>query len=411
VYALFRHVSSRSSAVYCSIATTSLLALAYYATCFVTSNDTLDLRIYLESAERLRSGQSLYDVRFSFPERATDFELQYLYPPALAALLAPFLSLPRQLIIVLWQIGLVAAIAASASFIARIINTANPPAVKQLSPWSLLPLIAFWPPTLDGILWGQVNGYILLLLTYATYSALRKNERAAGLSLGLAAALKGTPIVLAIPLLIHRRWRALGYCLTGGIAAHLPLLLYPDGLQAIPEFLRTTNEIARGNVVNDPYYDYSLRRVMLMLFEAPAQFLSLISLGLLVLFLLDTARQQRSHANTHQACDRLCALQMLGAIPVMMMISPLLWFHHLVWLLPVLLVAATNTPSTFMRKASWCCYLALAPVLYIHVFIRHFTNLSELLIKPLPFLIIAGSYLLLRDVACSNVACSKATSR
>jgi alpha-1,2-mannosyltransferase len=422
VHALFRHFIHRFSAISCLIPTLSLLALTYYATLFVTSDDTLDLRIYLDSAERLRSGHSLYNVRFSFPERAADFELQYLYPPALAALLAPFSLLPRQLVIVLWQLGLVAAVAASASLLVRLITVTNTAAAKQPYRWALFPLIAFWPPTLDGILWGQVNGYILLLLTYAAYSALRKNELATGLSLGLAAALKGTPIVLAIPLLIHRRWLALGSCLIGGIAAHLPLLLYPNGLQAIYEFLRTTGEIAAGDVVNDPYYDYSFRRIVSMFIELAPQTLSLISLGLLALFVIDTLRGKGSCAAQQGASERLCALQMVGAIPIMMMISPLLWFHHLVWLFPVLIIAAARAPSAAVRRSAWCCYLALAPLLYVHVYIRHFTDLNELIIKPLPVLLTAMSYLLLRSGLvgalpgcsspnCSTPSCSKATPR
>lgn len=57
--------------------------LSYYATTYVTKDDLIDLKIYLYSAERLSRGESIYNVRYAFPLRATDFELQYLYPQPL----------------------------------------------------------------------------------------------------------------------------------------------------------------------------------------------------------------------------------------------------------------------------------------------------------------------------------------
>ncbi len=372
----------------------SLLALIFYAAIFVTSSDTLDLQIYLDSAERLRHGQSLYEVRYSFPERASDFELQYLYPPALAALLAPVSFIPRPTLILLWQLGLVAALTASAVILSRLVCSTIPNAAQRLSPLIVFPFLAFWPPTLDGILWGQVNGYILLLLVGAAYSATCRDDRASGIAVGLAAALKGTPIVLAIPLLVHRRWRALAWCVGAGIAAHLPLLAYQNGLHAIPEFIATTREIASGHVVNDPNYDYSLRRVVSMFMEASPSLLSACSLGMMLLFLLVTALQQRNSTSLSRESDTLCGLQMVSAIPVMMLISPLVWFHHLVWLFPVFLITKACSASAIIRCVAVGSYILLTPLLYVHVFIRHFTDLGEWIIKPVPILITALSYVL-----------------
>ncbi len=373
----------------------SLCAILYYAVCFVNSADTLDLQIYLDSAQRLRNGDSLYEVRYSFAERGSDFELQYLYPPALAALLASLSFIPRPTLILLWQLGLVAALVGSAVILARIIKRTAAGRGRYLSSLVLFPLLAFWPPTLDGILWGQVNAYILFLLVSAAYFAVIRKDVAAGISVGLAAALKGTPLILIIPLIVHRRWRSVGSCVVALIAAHLPLLAFPSGLKPIQEFLTTTREITSGHVVNDPNYDYSLRRVVSLFADAPATVLSGLSVVVVLIYLFMTVRGKRECSSSNGSCDVLCGMQMLSAIPIMILASPLVWFHHLIWLFPVLVLIQQSSTNRVIRLAALGSYLLLAPLLYVHVYIRHFTSLPELLVKPMPLLITCLSYALI----------------
>lgn len=98
----------------------------------------------------------------------------------------------------------------------------------------------------------------------------KRRDRLAGLSLGLAIALKATPAILIVPFIVNKRWRALFYCCLGALAAHLPLMLYPNGLATIQSFLSTVGEIAAGQVVKDPFYDYSLRHFAPFFIDAPA---------------------------------------------------------------------------------------------------------------------------------------------
>lgn len=373
----------------------SLLALTYYATCFISSEDTHDLQIYLDSALRLRNGDSLYQVQHRSSEQMGVFKLDYLYPPALAALIAPFTFLPRPTIVALWQFGLVIALVVSAWALARFLRVTRPDADSPFNSVTVFMLLALWPPTLDGISWGQVNGYILVLLVLAAYYAAKRNDASSGIAVGIAAALKGTPIILAIPLLVHGRWRALLYCLGAGVVAHLPLLLYPNGIQAIPEFVAASKLITAGDLVNDPSNDYSLRRLVLLLTELPVFFSSVLSVCIIGIFALVTAWQRRLHSQGASEIAGLCGLQMVSAIPVMMLASPLVWSHHLVWLFPVLLVLKTRTAWSLATWFSVVSYLVLAALLYVHVFIRYYTSYSELFLKPVPIVIICLSYLLL----------------
>jgi hypothetical protein len=369
--------------------TLALLALGfvgYFALFYIEPSDAKDLRIYFDTAERLRQGLPLYDARYSFADRGSDFELQYLYPPALAALLAPLVPLSADVVFLIWQAGIVASLVAAALMLARFIRTLNP--VKPSPEASLLfLLLALWPPTLDGILWGQVNAYILVLLIGVVYATARSALRSAGFLLGIAIAIKATPAILVIPLLVNKQWRALLWTALGIMTAHLPLCLYPHGLQAVPDFIRTTGEIAVGDVVNDPFYDYSLRRVVTFFVDVPSVVFTGLAAVVSVAYLAVVAAYVRASLNSNDHAGPLRGLELLLGIPVMIIISPLVWNHHLIWLFPVLMTLIFAASSTTTALCGRLMYVGLAPLLYVHVFIRNNLHYGESLVKPLPLLV------------------------
>ncbi len=379
----------------CVVALCSLVALTYYATCFITGNDTADLKIYLDSAVRLRNGESLYQVQYLSSSPPSSFKLDYLYPPALAALLASVSSLPRQLLILLWQVGLVVASIVSASALAKLLRVAKIDVGSRFNGSVVFILLAMWPPALDGMSWGQINSYVLVLLVLAAYFTTQRFDALAGCAVGIAAALKGTPILLSIPLLINRRWRALGYCVVAGVAMHLPLMFHPNGMRTVPEFIAVSKLIAAGDVVNDTSNDYSLRRILTVWMGAPSAVATGLSLSLLVLFAIVSVRQRQKLFSCTEASRCLCGLQMVSAIPLMIAVSPLVWFHHLVWLFPVLLIIRARSVSALATCFSTVSYLMLCALLYVQVFVRYRTSCSEWLFKPIPIFITLISYLLL----------------
>ena len=380
--------------------------LSYYATSYVTEDDLIDLKIYLYSAERLSRGESIYNVRYAFPLRATDFELQYLYPPALAALLAPLVSIPTliptliptPIIIFVWQCGSIIALALTAYMLAQLLSGYVGTRRSPTNSYVLFLLLALWPPTLYGIAWGQVNAFILALLVGAAFFTSKRRDRLAGLSLGLAIALKATPAILIVPFIVNKRWRALFYCCLGALAAHLPLMLYPNGLATIQSFLSTVGEIAAGQVVKDPFYDYSLRHFAPFFVDAPATLFLVFSLSLITAYLVLLFRMSRIPVNgapQSLSHDLLCAFQLLSGIPIMIITSPLVWFHHLVWLFPPLAAVMFLCKTAFIRGSGRLIYIILAPLLYVHVFIRYWEQPGEWIIKTLPLLLSVMTFFLL----------------
>ena len=380
--------------------------LSYYATTYVTEDDLIDLKIYLYSAERLSRGESIYNVRYAFPLRATDFELQYLYPPALAALLAPLVSISTTIItpiitpiiIFVWQCGSIIALALTAYMLAQLLSGYVGTRRSPANSYVLFLLLALWPPTLYGIAWGQVNAFILALLVGAAFFTSKRRDRLAGLSLGLAIALKATPAILIVPFIVNKRWRALFYCCLGALAAHLPLMLYPNGLATIQSFLSTVGKIAAGQVVKDPFYDYSLRHFAPFFVDAPATLFLVFSLSLITAYLVLLFRMSRRSVNgapQSLSRDLLCAFQLLSGIPIMIITSPLVWFHHLVWLFPPLAAVMFLGKTAFIRGSGRLIYIILAPLLYVHVFIRHWEQPGEWIIKTLPLFLSVMTFFLL----------------
>lgn len=385
-------------------------ALGYYAVTFIDRTDTRDLSIYLDAAARLRAGEPLYDVRYTFAESGAEFELQYLYPPALAALLALALAvLSPDSLATLWQFGQPIAILISSFLIAQLVRTVQALRAPQIStrlsnatPSTavLFCALALWPPTLDGILWGQVNSYILLLLCTALCATACGSARIAGAALGIAAALKATPLLLALPLLLHRRVYSLVWAVLAGAAAHIPLLLYPLGITAIPDFINASAAISAGNVVNDPHYEYSIRRVLSLIWSPSVQWVTPLAACVLCVYgaallysrwVCRTAVSIPSGSNGTQRAAALCALEMTAGIGAMLLVSPLLWFHHLIWLFP--LVAMISAASTTRSKAIMgrLIYLTLAPLLYVHIAARNSFQMNDWVFKSLPVACICAS--------------------
>jgi hypothetical protein len=74
--------------------------------------------------------------------------------------------------------------------------------------WPYIPAAFCTGPMLLGIYVGNVSILTFALVAYA-YGALKSQQnRAAGIVLGLAAALKGFPIILIVALIAHRNWTA-----------------------------------------------------------------------------------------------------------------------------------------------------------------------------------------------------------
>lgn len=202
-------------------------------------------------------------------------------------------------------------------------------------------LFAVLEPVRDTVSFGQVN-LLLLALVYLDLRLLSKNHRWAGVGIGLAAAIKLTPAIFIGYLLLTKRWRAAAVASGTAVAATLfaALLAPTQSLIYWTDALWDTNRIGVMAYVSNQ----SLQGVLSRL-DPPTPggiFWLIASLAVLVVW---AHRARRAAA---EGDDRVgFALTGITAC----LISPITWVHHLVWLIPALIVLADSGRRHLYRAA------------------------------------------------------------
>ncbi|MET7946170.1 glycosyltransferase family 87 protein [Micromonospora sp. NPDC005324] len=256
----------------------------------------------------------------------------FTYPPFAALVMLPMAYLP-------WTAAIVVSVLASVVTTTVLIWWLVDPIARRAG-WTrwfalavALCLAAAFEPMRETVNFGQVNTLLLFLVAVDLLRLLPAGNRWAGVGIGLATAIKLTPGVFIVYLLVTGRWRA---ALTAsGTAAGVSLLaaaLFPDASREFwTEALWNTGRVGELAFVSNQ----SLRGVVARLDpEHPSTLLwLLLVLGTLALW------AWRSRAAV-AAGDEATGLALTGA--VMCLVSPVTWVHHLVWLLPALILLVDN---------------------------------------------------------------------
>lgn len=174
-----------------------------------------DLPVYLAGARRVLAGED--------PFGATSTRgWPYVYPPTFATLLIPLTPLRQRVAAGLWFALSAAALALGALGVRRSLGRDGPFAwrVDGLA----LALIAV--PTASALLRGQVGPLLLGLAGGALWALRARRDVLAGALLALATAIKLTPGLLLVGLVVARRWRAAAAA-AGALAVWLVLVPLP----------------------------------------------------------------------------------------------------------------------------------------------------------------------------------------
>ena len=150
------------------------------------------------------------------PAGPGDAVLNFIYPPWVPVAYAPLALLPWEAARVVWFALSAAAIVLALALFAR--ATARDPAEERDLALSVLSAAAFFFPVFYGLMTGQANGVLLLLL--AGSLLFYKNGRgfAAGLLLAPAALAKPFLALPALVFLARRAWGALAGFVAGAAA-------------------------------------------------------------------------------------------------------------------------------------------------------------------------------------------------
>jgi alpha-1,2-mannosyltransferase len=327
------------------LVTVPLLALVLFGLVVHTGGRHIDLEVYRLGVQAWLSGGDLYGP---LPETSAHIALPFIYPPFAALLMVPWalmswtaawvsllalstLSLGATLYVVarrMWPSGGPGA-ALSVASIAL-------PLALAVQPGKAIDFAATVPdprgpplglePVLQTIEFGQIN---LLLMALVVLDCLVERPRwPRGLLIGIAAAIKLTPAVFLLYLLLRRDVRAaVTTVVAGAVATLLGFLVAPaeswkfwldnpvSGVSGSPFFTNQTFEavLVRAGV------DGVAGRISWLLLSA-----ALLVLAVPVI--------RRAPA----------PLALVATAGVGLLVSPTSWSHHWVWVAPALLVAAAT---------------------------------------------------------------------
>jgi alpha-1,2-mannosyltransferase len=285
-----------------------------------TRNGYFDSKVYSGAVRYwFRDGGMVYDwLRPGTPYGFT-------YPPFAGLMMAPMAYLP---------FGAVVAIAVTATVLttALLVWWLAGPLIERLGrpAWFgfgvVVCLAIAFEPVRETITFGQVNTLLLALVAGDLLFGVAQGRRWAGAGIGLAVAIKLTPGVFILYLLITRRWRAAATA--SGTAAAATLLagaLFPDQSREFwTSALWDTNRVGVLSYLSNQSERGFLARLPLGTYEAKVWIVCVLAT------LAYWAWRVRREPD-----DIVGGLALTGLLGCL--ISPVTWIHHWVWVLPAII--------------------------------------------------------------------------
>jgi alpha-1,2-mannosyltransferase len=314
-----------------------LLVVPLLALKFASGKYPLDLAVYREAGRVVLHGGNPYAPAFGSHLRVP---LPFTYPPFAAVAAVALALVPTELLGALWtalSLGLLGAIAWVA-FRPAIRRAEEQPPMARWPSWqraaafgAIVGLIAWTVPLSETIDFGQIN---LLLAGACLLDCLRPSGRR-GVLVGLATAIKLTPGIFVAYFAITRQWAAAVRAAAVILACEaLAAVVLPRPSRQYWLHLAWTP----GRTGNPGYFtNQSLYGVVTRL-HLPLVVWPFLAAGAGVLGL-------RRAARAHQTGAELAAVALVGLTGVL--VSPISWQHHAVWIIVVLgvLAAWAETPK------------------------------------------------------------------
>lgn len=177
----------------------------------LTTRPLWDLTVYREAIRFWAAGGELYDYRLDHPAREGGFP--FTYPPFAALVMRPLTLLPDELIDNAWTIGTLVLVTGMAAFVIwRAPRTdatwlGRTPSTERLVAFTALSvvLLQLSLPFVHTLVLGQISLMITAMALFDAGGLVPR--RFQGILIGLAAALKLTPLIFIPYFLVTRQWR------------------------------------------------------------------------------------------------------------------------------------------------------------------------------------------------------------
>ena len=300
------------------ISTAVRLAVTYldYSHFFV------DLHVYVIGGAALDEPGKLYD--FVYADQSPHQPLPFTYPPFAAIMFYPLHLLGFGVVAFCWQLGIVAALYGSIRISQRLLGGGSRE-VAML--WTALTM---WiEPLRNTFDFGQVGVFLMLAVLYAVYTS---RWWLSGLLIGVAAGMKLTPAISALYFLGVRRWGAAVFSAVVFLAT-VGLSVLVVGDQARYYFTEVLAETGRINPVGTVFnQSWSGGLARIMGHDPPGFGPLVVAIAVTAVLAVLAWRALGTSAEDRDRLGSLLVIQLVG-----LLLSPISWTHHWVWVVPLMI--------------------------------------------------------------------------
>lgn len=328
----------------------------------------LDFSIYLLATKAALLGQTLYPLLIG--------NLPFTYPPSIFPFFFPFLFINAALATSIWNgISLIFLVMGIYLVIKK-----SGIVVKKSYLLLIFSTVILLEPVRETFLFGQNNAVVLFCILLAFLFSQKKSKKhqlISGLFLGIAAALKVFPLFLLFYFIADKKWE--NFSIVLGVFLSFLFLGTFGHIHYIQEY------ITYASIVLTPIHlaltDQSFSTFFLYYFPFLHFMQTIITGGFFMLFILLSwhfwKRRKQNFLSNFLFFSQLLA----GTI---LIITPLAWMHHLVFLIPLCLALFFDAIVTKKK---------IEIVLFITVFLLTFINGEDIVLffqsYHLPFVSLA----------------------
>lgn len=288
----------------------------------------VDLHVYLGGAAALDHPGTLYG--YVYADQTPDFPLPFTYPPFAAVVFYPLHLLPFGPVAFLWQVATMAALYGAIRASQRIMGVPADAGRRVAMLWTAVTL---WiEPLRSTFDYGQINVLLMLVVLWAAYSS---RWWLSGLLVGVAAGIKLTPAIAGVYLVGVRRWGAAAFSAVV-FAATIGLSALVAGGQTGYYFTKLLGDAHRVGPIATSF-NQSWRGGISRILGHDAGFGPLVVGAIAVTAVLALLAWRALDGSDR--LGKLLVVELFG-----LLLSPISWSHHWVWLVPLMVWAIHGSP-------------------------------------------------------------------
>jgi alpha-1,2-mannosyltransferase len=283
----------------------------------------VDLHVYIGGAATIDHPGSLY--RYVYADQTPDFPLPFTYPPFAAVVFYPLHLLPFGLVALCWTVGTMAALYGVVRLSQRLLGVAAGEGHRLAMLWAA---VAIWlEPLRSTFDYGQINVILVLAVLLAAFTT---RWWLSGLLIGTAAGMKLTPAIAGLYFVGTRRWGAAVFSAVVFFAtiAVSALVVGDQTRYYFTELIFKTDRIGPICTI----FNQSLRGGVCRIFGHDAGYGPVVLIGIAVTAILSVLAWRALSSPGSEQLGPLLIVELFG-----LLLSPISWTHHWVWLVPLMI--------------------------------------------------------------------------